>query len=118
MKRIVIVSVSFVIAIGFLVGCSPSEAAIQTAIAKTQIAQPTKTEQLAPTNSPTVTVIPLPNKPTLLNSLQEFENSQFCQIYRCKVSDSWLLKAGGTDNTYDTNIPNVIVEINLKVKIC
>jgi len=47
-----------------------------------------------------------------LNSLSDFENSQFCKVYECKAAESWELTDGGINHTYDTNLaPVVSVEV-------
>jgi hypothetical protein len=48
----------------------------------------------------------------LVQSLAEFEASQFCREYNCVLSDSWDLRKGGINNSYDTDVsPEVSVEV-------
>lgn len=79
---------------------------------------PTPTPVLPPTRAPTATPaptstpIPTPNRPTLLENLSQFEISEFCRTYRCRLSDQWALNRGGTNNSYDTSsLGDVSVEV-------
>ena len=63
--------------------------------------------------TPTATTIIFPSEPILLNSLSDYENSEFCKVYGCEASDSWELKSGGINHTYDLNTrPDVSVEVS------
>jgi hypothetical protein len=71
----------------------------------------THTHTPARTDTP-VFISTLTPVPTLLNSLGEFEASEFCIVYDCIASESWELKSGGIDHTYDINtVPTVLVEV-------
>jgi hypothetical protein len=90
---------------------------------------PGRTDMPKPTSIPTSTDTPIPTSihtlsstptstpstssiPILLNSLIDFENSQFCTVYSCQASDIWELKSGGINHSYDINaIPMVFVEV-------
>jgi hypothetical protein len=48
----------------------------------------------------------------LVQSLAEFEASQFCREYNCVLGDSWDLRKGGIYNSYDIDIsPEVSVGV-------
>ncbi len=51
----------FVLVIIFISACAPSQDAVQTAIAQTQIAMPTSTATFSPTSTPTPTITPSPS---------------------------------------------------------
>ena len=104
----------------FLAGCSPSETAIQTAIASTQKALPipTSTPTLEPTNTPIPTinfsknVTPTYQLPEILTTAKDFSNTRFCNIYKCKQSFYQILKATGQgDYNFDVTDPDIIVEL-------
>jgi len=68
---------------------------------------PTPVDTPAPTNTPLSEGIP-----GVIQSLSEFEESQFCLTYHCRFDDSWSLRSGGTNNAYDIDvIPVVSVEV-------
>jgi len=47
-----------------------------------------------------------------IETLSDFENSDFCKTYNCIKDRSWALRSGGTNNVYDNNInPTVSFEI-------
>lgn len=72
-------------------------------------AAPAETNQTEPTSDAKTNST---GKPTILSSLSDFENSQFCKIYECKAAESWELKSGGINHMYDTSLnPSASVEV-------
>lgn len=48
----------------------------------------------------------------VIQSLSDFENSEFCVAYDCVRSDSWDLRRGGVSNSYDVHVsPDVGVGV-------
>jgi len=54
--------------------------------------------------------------PATIESVSDFEESNFCQRYLCELNSSWALSSGGTNYMYTNNIiPTVSVEVSVKV---
>jgi len=72
--------------------------------------QTTTQEQITP---PKQEIQETPKEPSVrINTLSDFENSEFCKTYNCAKDRSWDLRSGGTNNVYDNNInPTVSFEI-------
>ena len=46
-----------------------------------------------------------PQEPSIrIETLSDFENSDFCKAYNCVKEDSWTLRSGGINNVYGNNI--------------
>jgi len=41
-----------------------------------------------------------------IETLADFERSQFCKDYKCEKRDSWILRSGGVNHSYDILDPN------------
>lgn len=76
--------------------------------------------QLAHTTTLAATAVPTPTDlsisggvPRVVQSLSEFEESQFCHTYNCRFDDSWSLRRGGITNVYDVDVsPEVGVGVS------
>jgi len=55
-----------------------------------------------------------PKEPSVrIETLSDFENSEFCKLYACSKEDSWSLRSGGTSNVYKNNIyPTVSISVS------
>lgn len=49
-----------------------------------------------------------------MKTILDFRQSQFCQEYKCSERDSWQLRDGDTNHTYNTNVSTVAVEAQTK----
>jgi hypothetical protein len=65
-------------------------------------------EQAAQVVKPTVA---LASTSRVLNTLFDFEHSEFCQRYACREDSQSLVRNGGTNHSYRTNLEDVLIEV-------
>lgn len=76
------------------------------------------TSKMYPDRPQQATVHVAPSRPVTpaltsraLNTVPDFEHSEFCRRYACREDRHWIVRNGDTNHSYDTNLEGVDVEV-------